>query len=579
MRKVKSIYETLSNYTKEEIDRVIEFLNEEDKNLLYLRYGNDLESPNSSNWDTKYYYDFKCVLLSKMKSWLKTQRELGYLPANLFNKNSKSLRFSYITIYECFKEYKKEEIDDIINELDDDDKHLLWLRYGSDLGKPDYSNWSHEYDYNFYNKLLPKMKRLLIAKKEGKKIVKGKIIHIQTIYELLSDYTKEEIDSAIEKLNPEEKRLLYLRYGSDLSNPDSSNWDKKYNGKFYLSLINKMKNIMNKIRNGNSSNSEKTIYERLSNFTKDEIDEVINLLTYEEQKIISSKNDLKDYQRVLRKIQRLLKCKREGKKIVKGSTGKTISTIYEILKDYKKEEIDRVIEELDFEDKNLLYLRYGSDLSNPDSSNWSMEYYTEFYKKLLPKLRRRLEKKTEKTIYDYFKEYKKEDIDLAIKYLSFEDKYLIYLKYGWDLNNPNSSNWKIEYNYIFINGILPRIKKQLLLNYKKRIEDYLNCPDELENDFKDINIHLLKTLKIIMQELRKDEYKSLFEMYSVKEILIVLLVKKLNNNYNRNDILKLFNMEYEEFISIARKMLIALKFQEKDNFENVTNALEDKKEM
>ena len=82
-----------------------------------------------------------------------------------------------------------------------------------------------------------------------------------------------------------------------------------------------------------------------------------------------------------------------------------------------------------------------------------------------------------------------------------------------------------------------------------------------------------------MQELRKDEYKSLFEMYSVKEILIVLLVKKLNNNYNRNDILKLFNMEYEEFINIARKMLITLKFQEKDSFENVTNALEDKKEM
>ena len=67
-------------------------------------------------------------------------------------------------------------------------------------------------------------------------------------------------------------------------------------------------------------------------------------------------------------------------------------TIYQILSEYTKEEIDKVIETLDSKDKNLLYLRYGHDLFNPNSSNWSMDYHTEFYKKLLPKLRRRLEK-------------------------------------------------------------------------------------------------------------------------------------------------------------------------------------------
>ena len=81
-----------------------------------------------------------------------------------------------------------------------------------------------------------------------------------------------------------------------------------------------------------------------------------------------------------------------------------------------------------------------------------------------------------------------------------------------------------------------------------------------------------------MQELKNDEYQSLLKIFSLKEILIVLLIKRLKNNYNKKDVLKLFDITNDEFNNIKNRMLKILKYQEKNYFESVSNAfLEDSK--
>ncbi len=67
-------------------------------------------------------------------------------------------------------------------------------------------------------------------------------------------------------------------------------------------------------------------------------------------------------------------------------------------------------------------------------------------------------------------------------------------------------------------------------------------------------------------------------MFSIKEILIILLLKRLNVTYDINDILKLFNMRIDELNNIAKKMEQVLKYQEKNYFELISDAfLEDSK--
>lgn len=70
---------------------------------------------------------------------------------------------------------------------------------------------------------------------------------------------------------------------------------------------------------------------------------------------------------------------------------KRLKTIYEYLGNYSKEDIDKVLEGLDEKDKNILFLRYGSDLNNPTTSKeFDREKTTYFYSYLIPKIKKLL---------------------------------------------------------------------------------------------------------------------------------------------------------------------------------------------
>ena len=78
------------------------------------------------------------------------------------------------------------------------------------------------------------------------------------------------------------------------------------------------------------------------------------------------------------------------------NNSKTLSrlkNIFEYLNEYSREEILDVIENLSEEDKKIFTLRYGTDLDNPNSSEWSNNYNSIFYRRVIPRMKRELEKK------------------------------------------------------------------------------------------------------------------------------------------------------------------------------------------
>jgi len=70
-RELQSIYEYFNQFTKDEINIMLTKLTEEEKALVNLRYGDDLEHPKTSEkWNKENYTKFYGVLLPKMKKLL-----------------------------------------------------------------------------------------------------------------------------------------------------------------------------------------------------------------------------------------------------------------------------------------------------------------------------------------------------------------------------------------------------------------------------------------------------------------------------------------------------------------------------
>ena len=210
--KVKSIYEHFSSYEKEQVDAALEELTDEEKRLIALRYGDNLENPISNKMNSKEINAFYYELLGKMKKKLAL--------AELFKTQD---------FIDKTSEYSTDEkVVKALNEGYIDGKHcsLSTIAKFLDIEKDEAA------------KLLEKVETLDANGKE--KSVKTNRT-VKSIYEYFSSYTKEQINSVLEDLTDEEKRLITLRYGEDLENPISSEMNAKETNAFYYTLFRKMK--------------------------------------------------------------------------------------------------------------------------------------------------------------------------------------------------------------------------------------------------------------------------------------------------------------------------------------------------
>ena len=103
---------------------------------------------------------------------------------------------------------------------------------------------------------LSKIKKKMATILEKQKIVetikrrqsKRKSRTPKTIYELFSNYSREQIDLMIERLSDYDRELLRLRYGDDLDNPKvSEKWNEELSTRFYKDLFRCMQSILKQI--------------------------------------------------------------------------------------------------------------------------------------------------------------------------------------------------------------------------------------------------------------------------------------------------------------------------------------------
>lgn len=153
--------------------------------------------------------------------------------------------------------------------------------------------------------------------------------------------------------------------------------------------------ISNALINAGLTEREKDIIKRRFGFTG-EIETLESIgnsygLTKERIRKIE-KNALKKLKKYLEKEDRLLE---DNIKFTNN-----IKSIYEYFKDYTSDQIDYALNFLDDKSKNILYLKYGSDLKNPIKRKLTAIQERKLYDKVLPRLTNILE-----TIYPENKLY------------------------------------------------------------------------------------------------------------------------------------------------------------------------------
>lgn len=151
-------------------------------------------------------------------------------------------------------------------------------------------------------------------------------------------------------------------------------------------------------------------------------------------------------------------------------------SIYGLFIGYKKWQIDEVLSECDPKAVNLIY-RWCSE--NEIEKNLCLDYLIRIRRVrmssveisaveilLIPWVRKSLAEKYGKlmgneSIYELFNDYSREQVDAVIATLSDNDKKLIILKYGEDLDNSESLEITEDQENNFYNSLLPRVKSLL----------------------------------------------------------------------------------------------------------------------
>ena len=144
-------------------------------------------------------------------------------------------------------------IDELVESLPDKKRNVIELYYGfNDNDKMIQEEVANKLNISkqYVNKILIESIEILKEKliKEGIVEVKSKKERKQTpyksIYEYFKDYTKEEIDYAISKLNDYDIELLRLKFWKDFNISDNKKLNRHENKLFYTGAVRRVKKLI-----------------------------------------------------------------------------------------------------------------------------------------------------------------------------------------------------------------------------------------------------------------------------------------------------------------------------------------------
>jgi len=288
----KTIYEKLNMYSRNQIDESVMRLTKKERNFLLFRFDGDLDNnyinPYYRIEDDKYYY---FVILPRIKQNIESKLDKPKkktLKSDSVKENRNEKKFAELitkrndkklkTIYQKLDKYPRELVNEVLGELDEKDKALIFLMNGNDLDNPVRGKIDKKTQASYNSVLIPKIEKRLEKKVRIRAELENK--RNKTIFELCEGYSKELIYEALNELDSNEKVVIALMNGNDLDNPKRDQYLVEETEIEYYKIINKL----------NKRLEEKTLKEnkQRSKEYKDFIIKELNVKTFLIEELIKS---------------------------------------------------------------------------------------------------------------------------------------------------------------------------------------------------------------------------------------------------------------------------------------------------
>ena len=198
-----------------------------------------------------------------------------------------------------------------------------------------------------------------------------------------------------------------------------------------------------------------------------------------------------------------------------------------------------------------------------------------------PKGEKPMSKKAQ-SIYEYFNEYTKEQIDEAINSLTEEERLLVYKRYGNNLTNPVKTKLIKEENDKFYGSIIPKIKRKLKTMKKRQtipLKPIVKLNDTEQEETKEEPITKEDYLKML-ELLRSPKFSKMLNKYSAKEKMIISLKLGYIDGkcFSTDAISEFLDIPEQEIISLTHKVLLEYQKMINSIFEGTIKMVTEKQE-
>ena len=575
-RYIKNVFELHPDYSKEEVLDAIRRLPDDYQELLVRGYGEDFL--NSSLRESLTREERR--LLNREISWA-IDRRLKYRDVDS-NGNAPLRHIVSKNLFELCSNYSKEEVLDAFSRLDLDKQEILKNAYGENLDDSTNRYKLNSVEKKRVAKLILSIKRRLedpnLGPSRGKIIKTSKYRNVKTVFQLMSDYSEEEVLDAISRLPDSSIELLTRGYGEDYK--DKSKRDNLTSEEKKLITHKVIPGIKVRLRNKNINKNNalnkngvisKNLFELNPDYSHEEVLDAISRLSSDKQELLikgygenfdnpllrqnlNKEERIKVNSIIFRPLRKRLANKNLGK-VKPNSIGRLAKNIYELNPDYTEEEIRSVIYKLPEERIELLKKAYGENFDDSSlRSNLNNDERTKLDHFLYDTLKRRLKKsrmgevvkvkkkrvykytphgkrgRPAKNIFELYPDYTKEQILDAISRFPIKSQELLKKAYGDDFTKPNFTSLtkteKSRLNYIKGEGLRGRLKdRNYGLRKKKTVKSLYS---NIRYDSSDSNSIVLLGNSMLSTNIFRDRFLDIpYRKLSLEEELRYMKVIKM----------------------------------------------------
>ena len=432
---LNNLFTYFPNYSKEELEQAISKLPEKYEICIREIFGDNLDEVHDVG---------------------KTKTDLFYTTIiKAINETLSCIKLNSNNIFVYFNEYSKKELLDSIKELEPSYQDLIYQKYGLNLDENNYLE-SKVLSY-LLNVIFPSLKRVLIINNS---------INNKKITEIFSNYSKEELIIAINKLSVNKQNIIYNKYGLNLN--ENNEIDEEIG-----TLKNIIDELMQILNNDLFITLRKPFGKIFHNLKRETILERVIKLPEEYQRLFYLRYGLNlegdnlnlylsfiqntsiDEQTLL--VDKIIPLVLQTKKLNQKQYNKSF---YEHFENYSKEKVDEAIKSLSKLKKEAIYLKYGNNLDEVNSIEDVQIRMRAYYalKEIANVLSGHI-KQSPKVVNNALDGYNKEDILDALKELSEYHQAIFFSKFGPNLDEINTVSRKE--NAILRNRIIPLIEQKI----------------------------------------------------------------------------------------------------------------------